>query len=145
MCVNQPHVQVVAVLGGEAEQGHVGVEFEDVLRQLALLQLDETQTCKLVNTEVRFSGSLLGNEEKHSHTNKETRHHLVSLKQSLGIHMGGRGPWLSCRREWANRDRVFNAEEVKTGHGCGWRGRCHRGVGTIIREMSLQSGPPHTP
>lgn len=36
---NEPHLQVVALLGREAVQGHVGVELQDVLLQLVLLQL----------------------------------------------------------------------------------------------------------
>lgn len=40
MCVNSPHLQVGAVLGSVAVQGHVGVQLEDVFLQLARLQLD---------------------------------------------------------------------------------------------------------
>lgn len=38
--VHEPHLQIVALLGREAVQGHVGVELQDVLLQLVLLQLD---------------------------------------------------------------------------------------------------------
>lgn len=38
--IHQPHLQIVALLGREAVQGHVGVELQGVLLQLVLLQLD---------------------------------------------------------------------------------------------------------
>lgn len=48
--IHKPHLQIVALLGREAVQGHVGVELQDVLLQLVLLQLDSQahkQSCAL--------------------------------------------------------------------------------------------------
>lgn len=48
--IHEPHLQIVALLGREAVQGHVGVELQDVLLQLVLLQLDSQahkQSCAL--------------------------------------------------------------------------------------------------